>query len=69
MKITVRVVGVLDAEMELPEPGGVSPLGVASWRAWHAEQFGHSFDFIDRCAIQASNIIRESRVALEDPES
>mgnify|MGYP001215719347 CR=1 FL=1 len=69
MKITVRVIGILEAEMELPEPGGVSPLGLSNWTTWHANQYEHANRFIDRCAVQASAIMRESRGESTTPES
>ena len=66
MKITVRITGILEAEMELPETT-ISAMGVTNWNMWHTNQFTQAHDFIAECAKQAKVIIEASKNTDEPP--
>ena len=67
MKIRVTIVGVLEAEAELPEAPSVSALGTSRWEAWSTEQFRNSIKFIEECAKQAIEINKDHRLTLHEP--
>lgn len=60
MKITVRITGILEAEMELPE-ATTSALGTRDWATWHQNQFMLAKEFIGRCADEARKITHAQR--------
>lgn len=64
MKLTVRITGVLEAELELPETT-TSALGVANWNNWHDNQYIHAKGFISKCADEAQKIIKQQQHFLE----
>ena len=71
MKLTVRITGILEAELELPEPGGVAPLGVANWNTanwntWHGNQYTEAKNFIHACVDDATRIIQQQAMASEE---
>lgn len=68
MRIVVRVVGVLEAEMELPEPGSIGALGVSNWSTWHSNQYELACGFIEKCAVQAAAVMRSSIVEPTPPK-
>lgn len=64
MKLTVRITGVLEAELELPE-ATVSTLGVTNWSNWHNNQYVEATSFIRACADEAQKIIKQQQHFLE----
>lgn len=66
MKITVRVHGLLDAEMELPEAQSVSALGITNWSTWHENQYAQAMQFVEKCAEQAATLLKASDIESRD---
>ena len=60
MKITVRIHGVIDAELETPETT-VSALGTRDWCTWQANQYAMAREFIGKCSEEACRISKAHR--------
>ena len=64
MKLTVRITGVLEAELEIPD-ATTSGLGVANWNSWHENQYVQAIRFISDCSNEAQKIIKQQQHFLE----
>ena len=66
MKITVRITGILEAELELPEPQSVNSMSsCAQWLGWHADQHTAAKSFVRCCAEEVTKITTAARASAD----
>ena len=66
MKLTVRITGVLEAELEMPEPATGNLLNMPNnLGTWNADRFHHLKLFVMQCSDEAQKIIKQQQHFLE----